>query len=138
MSVKTKSHAKGADDEIRFCSLLIVNGYAKDATAWKNNSRVKTLRLYVGDRHWCDLHLQDVIKPQIFDFPDNLHIYPAKQGRIIPEKGAFTIPLADEDNPGTPVFQTDLHFEIVEVYRGDKFDDTCITGIALNVTGGIY
>jgi len=122
MSITTKAEIEGRDDEIRFRSLLIVNGYAKDAATWKNNTRVKVLRLYVGDRHWCDLHLEDVIKPQIFNFPDGLQIYPVKSGRKIQAGG----------------FRTDLSFEIMEVYPGDKFDDTCITGIALDVAGGIY
>jgi hypothetical protein len=134
MSVKTKAQLEGKDDEINFRSLLIVNGYAKDAATWKNNSRVKILRLYVGDKHWCDLHLEDIIKPQIFDFPENLQIYPAKSGKQIPEKNR----LDEDDNPKTLVYQTDLSFEIIEVYRGERFDDTCITGIALNVQGGIY
>ena len=122
MSITTKAEIEGRDDEIRFRSLLIVNGYAKDAATWKNNTRVKVLRLYVGDRHWCDLHLEDVIKPQIFNFPDGLQIYPVKSGRKIQTGG----------------FRTDLSFEIMEVYPGDKFNDTCITGIALDVAGGIY
>ena len=136
MSVKTKAQLEGKDDEIYFMSLLIVNGYARDTTVWKNNSRVKILRLYVGDKHWCDLHLSDIIKPQIFNIPS---IFPAKSGRKIPETGKFAKPLDYEyEWPNTPVYQTDLIFEIIEVYRGDKFDDTCITGIALNVQGGIY
>jgi len=140
MSVKTKAQIEGQDDEIRFRSLLVVNGYAKDATTWKNNSRVKILRLFVGEIHWCDLHLDDIIKPQIFHFPDNLYIYPAKSGRKIPEQGKFAKPsdYEDEDWSKTPVYQTDLTFEIIEVYRGERFDDTCITGIALDVMGGIY
>jgi len=121
MSVKTKGNV-GSDEKRRFRSLLIVNGYAKDATVWKNNSRVKILRLHVGGKHWCDLYLQDIIKPQIFHLPDNLLIYPAKHGRVLTEK----------------VYQTDLSFEIIETYPGDKFDDTCITGIALDVYGDVY
>ena len=67
--------------------------------------------------------------------PAYLHIYPAKSGKQIPEEGAFTKPLDDEYNAfeAIPVYQTELVFEILEVFTGEKYDDTCITGIALDV-----
>jgi hypothetical protein len=129
MRVKTLTLSK--DDLIRFTSLMIVNGYAKNETTWSNNSRVKTLRLYVGDRHWCDLHLADVVNPQIFHFPENLHIYPKKHGKNIPVEGNFKMKAGYENRSG---YQLDLRFEIVDVYRGDRFDNTFITGIALDVS----
>ena len=147
MSVRTRAEFVGKEDEICFWALMIVNGYAKNETTWKNNTRVKVLRLYVGGNYWCDLHLQDIIKPQIFELPKHLKIYPGKVGKKIPEKGAFSRPYWDYSensegsvyhSPKIPVFQTDLTFEIIEVYPGDKYDDTCITGIALNTSGGIY
>ena len=137
MSIRTKSGYEGKDNDICFNELLIVNGYAKDTATWKNNSRVKVLRLYVGAEPWCDLQLKDTIKPQIFKFDEADYIYPAKSGKKIPEKGAFTKPI-DYETPKTPVYQTDLKFEIIEVYPGDKYDDTCITGIAVDVYGGLY
>ena len=128
------------DDEIYFTSLMIVNGYAKNETTWKNNTRVKILRLYVGDTYWCDLHLTDVIKPQIFHLPNQLKIYPSKSGKKIPKVGIYAKPANYESDffPKTSPYQTDLSFEIIEVYPGDKYDDTCITGIAVDVRGGIY
>ena len=92
MSVITKGACSENDDEVRFWQLMIVNGYARNETTWKNNTRVKVLRLYVGDRRWCDLLLADVIKPQIFTFPDDLQIYITKYGKKIPEEGAFSKP----------------------------------------------
>ena len=139
MRVRTRAVYKGNESEIRFYALMIVNGYAKNAATWKNNARVKILRLYVGDKHWCDLHLKDIIKPQIFEFPKDLQIYPAKSGKVIPEKGAFSKQAQYyPDELSGSVYQTDLSFEIVEVYPGEKYEDTCITGIALNTAGGIY
>ena len=130
------------DDNIYFTDLMIVNGHAKNETTWKNNSRVKTLRLYAGGEPWCDLQLKDTIKPQIFALGENLRIYPAKSGKAIPEHGALAEYIRNLNPnieiPKTPTYQTDLSFEIVEVYRGAKYDDTCITGIALNVYGGLY
>ena len=121
-----------------FTELMIVNGYAKNETTWKNNTRVKILRMYVNNKHWCDLHLADVINPQVFTFPTGLRIYPTISGKKIAPEGKFVKP-ADAYWPESPVvYQTDLSFEIIEVYPGDKYDDTCITGIALDSAGGIY
>jgi uncharacterized protein (TIGR02145 family) len=134
MSIETRA---AYNDVVSFDALLIVNGYAKDAAAWKNNTRVKTLRLYVGGRAWCDLQLSDVMKPQIFTLPDDLHIVPAKSGKVVSKAAAST----EETNEGNrfPAYKTDLTFEIIKVYPGDKYDDTCITGIALDIlTSGVY
>jgi hypothetical protein len=109
------------NDAIWFSELMIVNGYAKNQTTFKNNSRAKILRLNVGGKHWADLHLKDVIKPQVFSLP---LIESNKAGKKIAE-----------GNPNDGIYgvtyQIDLSFEITEVYPGDKYEDTCITGIAL-------
>jgi hypothetical protein len=115
-------------------SLMIVNGYAKNQTVWQNNSRVKTLRLYVDGKHWCDLHLKDIMKPQIFNFPEHLVIQPHKLGKKVTKNKDWL----SYREPASFAYQTDLSFEIIEVYPGDKYEDTCITGIALNVYSGIY
>jgi len=133
MSITTKAYY---EDVTSFYRVLIVNGFARNAATWQNNARVKILRLHVGGKPWCDLYLSDIMKPQIFRLPAKLHIYPSKAGKKIPAKGAFTEKV---DNTEFPVYQTDLSFEIIEVYPGDKYDDTCITGIALDVySGGVY
>jgi hypothetical protein len=106
---------------------MVVNGYAKNQTAWKNNSRVKAMKLYVGGKHWYDLNLKDVIKPQIFNLE---HI-------IEPDKSGKKVATQAEGKK-ISTYQTDLSFEIVEVYPGDKFDDTCITGITLNGYSDVY
>ena len=123
MRVITKAYNQERESEIHFVSIMIVNGYAKDATTWKNNSRVRILHLFINGHFWGDIRLKDIMEPQIFYLYDYLHIYPSKMGRAIPEEGAY---------------QTDLIFTIADVYAGDKYDDTCLTGIALDVRGGIY
>jgi len=87
-------------------SLVIVNGFARNQTTWQNNSRIKTLRLYVGDRHLSDFSISDNIKPQTIQFPETL---PLSQNKL------------------------DLSFEIMEVYPGSKFDDLCVTGISFDI-----
>ena len=135
MRVKTLVENPELDDKINFTSLMIVNGYAKNETVWKNNSRVKVLRLFVGDNYWCDLHLDDIIKPQIFHFTEHFRIYPQKHGKEIPLKGNFITNNPNYNNRYG--YQLDLTFEIIDVYPGAKFQDTCITGIALDVYGGM-
>jgi len=97
-------------DSAHIKSLVIVNGYAKDQATWKNNSRIKTLRLYADGKHLSDLHLSNIIKPQIIQLPESIAI-----------KG------------GHPL---DLSFEIAEVYPGSKFEDACITSVAFDVYVG--
>jgi hypothetical protein len=120
---------------IGFFALMIVNGYAINPTVWKDNARVKALRLSVGGKLWCDLHLEDTIKPQIFHFPEHLVIIPDTAGK------KTAIP-AEWEQPdwmrANSAYQTDLVFEIIEVYPGDKFEDTCITGIALDGYSNVY
>ncbi|MCL2261338.1 MAG: hypothetical protein FWC15_08320 [Fibromonadales bacterium] len=120
MSIKTSLLSAKAENTMRFKSLMFVNGYAKDETTWENNSRIKILRLYVDGKHWSNLLLSDSKEPQIFYLPENLRIYPKKSGKKV------------GDN-----YQTDLSFEIAEVYKGSKYDDVCLTGIAVDVDGGI-
>jgi hypothetical protein len=129
MSIKLKAHFEGQEDQIYFPDLMIVNGHARTDTTWKNNSRVKTLRLYVGGEPWRDLHLEDTIKPQIFSFAKGEEIYPVKSGKKI------SVPDWENENdgPNAATYQTDFSFEIIEVYPGAKYDDTCITGIVFNV-----
>jgi hypothetical protein len=122
-----------SEDGIGFTELMIVNGYAKNQTAWKNNSRVKAMKLYVGGKHWYNLNLKDVIKPQVFKLETTIE--PDKFGKKV------AIP-AEWEQPdwikSSTAYQTDLSFEIAEIYAGDKFDDTCITGIALEGYSKVY
>ena len=126
LSITLQAPFREQADIICFPDLMIINGHAKSETTWKNNSRVKTLRLYVSGEPCYDLQLKDTIKPQIFNFKGSERIYPAKSGRKISD--------GDIDNDGAyPTYQTDFSFEIIEVYPGAKYDDTCLTGIAFDV-----
>lgn len=86
-------------------SIQILNGYAKTKSAYKNNSRVKTLRLYNMGTHVTDLELEDKIALQTFDL-----------GFLLGERGK----------------EWELKFEIIDVYKGDKYDDTAISLITFN------
>ncbi|MDR0331402.1 MAG: fibrobacter succinogenes major paralogous domain-containing protein [Chitinispirillales bacterium] len=117
MRIGATATSKDKEAGIHFKSLMLVNGVHGSETTWKDNSRVKALRLYVGGKPWCDLQLKDIEEPQIYHLPDNLKIYPAKSGHR---------------ESGYDTYQLELSFEILDVYPGESLDNTCITGIALD------
>lgn len=87
--------------------IALINGYAKDNELWKNNNRVKKLLLTIDDKIEVTLDVEDTKDIQLFD------IY----------YGNDTI-----------TKKIDLKFKILEVYPGEKYDDTCLT--SLYVVGG--
>lgn len=93
-------------DSIFFPQLMVVNGLAKSEDAYKKNGRVKSLKMYFNDEYICTLELEDTLKPQYISL-FGLHLS-AKSG----EESRFT-------------------FEIEDVYKGTKYDDTAITGIEI-------
>lgn len=87
----------------RITSIIISNGYMKSDEAWQDNNRVKSLKLYVNEKVFGILHLKDTKTDQIFKL--------STFGR---------------HNDGSDLV---LKFEILEVYQGDKYNDTAITEI---------
>lgn len=87
----------------RITSIIISNGYMKSDNTWKNNNRIKSLKLYVNGKVFGILSLTDSKTDQIFNLGTMGHN----------EDGSDLI----------------LKFEILEVYKGDKYDDTAITEI---------
>ncbi len=92
----------------RITKIIVANGYVKSPGAWKKNSRVKKLKVYYNDQPLAILNLEDKIAEQTFEVPPIGH--------------------ADRENftGGKP---WKLKFEILEVYKGDKYDDTVIAEI---------
>lgn len=87
----------------RITKIIISNGYMKSDTAWKNNNRVKKLKFSVNGKPFGILNLEDSKSDQTFDL------------------GTF-----GHNKNGTDLV---LKFEILEVYKGEKFNDTAITEI---------
>ncbi len=87
----------------RITKIIVSNGYMKSESAWKNNNRVKKLRLYVNGKEFGILNLEDSKTDQVFEI------------------GTF-----GHNKNGTDLI---LKFEIVAIYKGDKFNDTAITEI---------
>jgi hypothetical protein len=80
----------------------IYNGYQSSPQNWKNNSRVKRFKVYMNDTAVCYLDLTDEMGKQRFD---------------------LDVRQASYDDPIT------FRFEIVEVYKGDKWDDVAISHV---------
>jgi hypothetical protein len=93
----------------RVTEIIVVNGYVKSEKTWLENSRVKKLKLYYNNKPVAILNLEDNRYEQSFQF-----------------KKPFGNGNRDDFSQ-----QKDwtLKFEILEVYPGDKYDDTAITEI---------
>lgn len=86
----------------RINKIIVINGYIKNPKSWKDNSRVKKLKVYINDKEFAIFNLEDLMCEQSFDVP--------LLGKYSDEKWT-------------------LKFEILEVYQGDKYDDVAITEI---------
>lgn len=96
---------KGGDP--RITTIIVVNGYVKNGKAFKENSRVKKLKVYKDDKPIAILDLKNIMGEQRFE-----------------------IGTLGDNTPGSPDWK--LKFEIMEVYKGDKYDDTAISEIYFN------
>lgn len=97
----------GDDGYIDYTQICIVNGYARDEKVWEENGRVKTFLMYVYDQPYARIELEDTINPQYFTIPEG-DIRVANGGEV------------------------SFKFVIEEVYPGTMYEDTCITGIAVD------
>jgi hypothetical protein len=88
----------------RLHTIKISNGLVTSETGWRANNRVKRLLILENDTIVAELHLADSMADQEFTLP-----------RLFGKR-------AD----GLPM---DLTFTIMEVYPGERFDDTVITEI---------
>ncbi|MBQ0156719.1 MAG: hypothetical protein KBT22_09130 [Bacteroidales bacterium] len=96
----------------RITEIIVVNGYVKSQSAFQNNSRVKRLKVYYNNKAVAILELKDIMGEQRFKI-GTLGNY-----RNV-ETGEFDSNASDWE----------LKFEILDVYKGDKYDDTAISEI---------
>lgn len=99
----------------RATTCYIANGYNKNETTWRNNSRVKTFNLYENDKLIATVNLKDTRDLQSFELP---HKIPNR-----PDNTPY--PSSDQEANSKP--EIHLKFVITEVYKGDKYDDTAIS-----------
>lgn len=95
----------------RITEIIFVNGYVKSEAAYRNNSRVKKLKVYLNNEPFAIITLEDKITNQGFKFEP--------------------IGIDDRDNHELLNSMPDwtLKFEILEVYEGLKYDDVAISEI---------
>lgn len=94
------------DGKLYFDEICIVTGNAKNEGVWRNNNRAKTLNFYFEDEYIGVIELEDTMLPQYFDISElDLCVL---NGEL-----------------------ANFRFEIVDVYDGDWYDVTCITGVDL-------
>lgn len=105
-----RDYSGDVDGYMRYTEICIVNGYAKSQKTWEENGRVKRLSMYVEDKPYASLELEDTILPQYFTFPAG-DIKSADGGEIT------------------------FRFVIEDVYPGTVYEDTCLTGLVLEFTG---
>ncbi|MCL2727160.1 MAG: hypothetical protein FWD56_02100 [Bacteroidales bacterium] len=96
----------------RITDIIIANGYVKSEKAYRDNSRVKRLKLYINDIPVAILNLEDVRQEQIFTFKPI-----GRRSENIPWSEVEKLP------------DWTLKFEILEVYPGDRYEDTAISEI---------
>lgn len=91
--------------------IIVINGYVKSKTTWENNSRVKKLKVYIDDKPYIILNLKDIRGSQSFKVD----------------------PIGNSDRKNWDVLKTlpdwTLKFEILDVYKGLKYDDVVISEI---------
>ena len=95
----------------RITTVIVVNGYVKTDKSWKENSRVKKLKMYVNGEAFAILNLDDSKVQQYFSFKP-IGIAERSDWDALKKMDWWT-----------------MKFEILEVYPGEKFDDTAITEI---------
>ena len=95
-----KGYGIGESFEVKAITVnVIYNGYQSSPKNWKYNSRVKRFKVYRHGDAICYLDLTDEMGAQYFELPHHVN-WETKEN---------------------------FKFEIVEVYKGDKWDDVCIS-----------
>jgi hypothetical protein len=90
---------------VSFWGIRIANGYQTDSNTWKNNSRIKSLKVYQNAKPFLIIHLQDQMGVQRAKWkPDIIRL---NNGDLIT-------------------------FEITEVYKGDKYEDVAVSDLVLD------
>ena len=101
---------KKVDKDIADC--YIINGYYLTEAIYKENSKVKKMKIYLNKKEIGILELNDYRGLQSFS------LY-----QILPKGGSYNTNLLKKDDV--------VQFEILEVYPGTKYKDVCISEFVL-------
>ncbi len=96
----------------RITTIKIANGYTKTEKTWRENSRVKELRIDVNYKPYARLLLEDTRDEQIFHIGE--------------------IGCADRSADYSFKENTYIRFWIMDIYPGDKYEDTAISEITFD------
>ena len=107
-------------DNPRITEVIIANGYVKSEKTYYENSRVKKLKMYIDDKPFAILNLEDSRHEQTFKFE------PIGKKTTIMD-GMTEDGMTADDLEKLPKWT--MKFEIIEVYKGDKYDDVAISKI---------
>ncbi len=92
------------DGKLYFGEMCIVTGCARNETVWSRNNRAKTLNFYFEGELVAVLELEDTMLPQYIDLSElDLHVLNGEMANF--------------------------RYEILDVYDGEWYDVTCITGV---------
>lgn len=87
----------------RVNEVTIYNGYIKNKELWQANSRAKKLKLYINNKPYANFELQDITASQSFKI-DAIQSTDSTKDLV-------------------------LTFEVIEIYKGTKYDDLAISEI---------
>ncbi|MBI3234856.1 MAG: hypothetical protein HYZ42_12620 [Bacteroidetes bacterium] len=96
----------------RITKIIVVNGYVKSEKAWRENSRVKRLKVYYNGKPFAILNLADTRREQTFTIQPLGYGDRNNMKKIMANKPWWS-----------------LKFEIMDVYKGEKYDETAISEI---------
>lgn len=94
----------------------LFNGYVKSKKLYKENSRIKKIKMYVDNKPWAVLEVADTTSQQIFKIPEINYLK-----------------IKNTNNYDADLI---IKFEIKEVYPGEKYKDTCLTELLLYTYDG--
>lgn len=94
--------------DLQLTTITVFNGYAKDLSTWKANSRVKTMELMLNGAPYSRLDLQDTFLGQVFEIGS--HSSDAEEKLV-------------------------LSLRILEIYPGDRYTDIAISEVNFDGTG---
>lgn len=94
--------------DVTMTHLVIINGYIKSKETWEENGRVKKIGIYVDGAFIREAELEDVMMVQ-------------------------RVPIGEI--PINSGFSKEVTIEILDVYPGSEYEDTCISEMFIDGTG---
>ncbi len=101
-------------------AIIMLSGYMKSEEAYYNNNRVKKIKIEYAMKIYDDEEQKDEFEVELEDLPYKENISNHLYSKVATSFGESTYGLV-----------TKLKITIVDVYKGNKYNDTCISEILL-------